>query len=209
MAAHEARARASESGRMGLIGGRRSGFGGRGVGALLLRDSGAVERSRRRRSEAVRQGASVVGSLGSTVSDKLVGGTHAPTGGDPSWGVDGVVEVTAGGVVPTTPSLEVDDALVASRRQRGRRCSEARTSVRVEGQGSKHWSVGCEPASSGAVGRLGFLLTTSRLQRPGRDVLSASGRRRFGADGTTQTRRARRPIIVIGGQLDEPKRCSE
>lgn len=208
MAAPQVGARASGGRRRGLIGGRRSESGCCRVGARWRRGSGAVDRSRRRWREAVRQGASVVGSLGSTIGDKSIGGSYAPEGGNPIRG-GRVIEVTAGGVVPITPSLEVGDALVASRRRRGRRRFKTRTSVRVEGRSRKHRSAGCKPASSRAVGSEGFLLTTSRLQRPGRDILSTSGRGRFGADGTESTRRARRPITVTGGRLDEPKGCSE
>jgi hypothetical protein len=100
----------------------------------------------------VRQGVSVVGSLGSTTDDKSVGGLHAPEGGQPSKGVERVIEATAGGVVPITPSLEVGDALVASRHQPGSHRSGTRTSVRVEGRGRRGGSARRKPASSRAVG---------------------------------------------------------
>jgi hypothetical protein len=60
---------------------------------------------------------------------------------------------------------------------------------------------------SGAGGALGCLMTTSRLQRPGRGIFLAAGRRRFGANGTKPGNLARRPITVTGGLLDEAKGC--
>lgn len=60
---------------------------------------------------------------------------------------------------------------------------------------------------SGGVGAAGCLLTTSRLQRPGRGIFSAAGRGRFDGHGTKPGNLGRRPITVTGGQLSEAKGC--
>lgn len=60
---------------------------------------------------------------------------------------------------------------------------------------------------SRGVGTAGCLLTTSRLQRPGRGIFSAAGRGRFGGHGTKPGNLGRRPITVTGGRLSEAKGC--
>jgi hypothetical protein len=60
---------------------------------------------------------------------------------------------------------------------------------------------------SGAGGAVGCLMTTSRLQRPGRGIFLVAGRERFGANGTKPGNLARRPITVTGGLLNEAKGC--
>jgi hypothetical protein len=82
-------------------------------------------------------------SLGSMVTSHR-SGHYAPSGGNPI-GVEDMVEVTASEVAPAIALLEVDDALVASRRRRGSRRSEARTSVRGEGRGGSTGRSGASP----------------------------------------------------------------
>jgi hypothetical protein len=92
----------------------------------------------------VTRGVSGQANVARVDGDKSSLGSTRPAGGDPI-GVEDMVEVTASEVAPAITLLEVDDALVASRRRRGSRRSEARTSVRREGRGGSTGRSGVSP----------------------------------------------------------------